>query len=634
MCGIAGIYSPVPDEISTPSLRAMCHEIIHRGPDAEGYYRDDNIGLGMRRLKIIDLKGGHQPIHNEDCTIWTVFNGEIYNYKELRKELQQRGHSFYTESDTETIVHLYEEYGLDFVHKLNGMFGIALWDKCRKKLVLVRDRMGIKPLSYCLHEGRVVFGSEIKSILVQKSVPEEISHTSLDYYLTYGYVPAPHSIFRHVKKLLPGQMLVFEDGKAELKKYWDFSVHTESGRSEKYYQEKLLDLMSQAVERRLVSDVPLGAFLSGGIDSSTVVGLMSRLRKQPVKTFSIGFDEDKYNELSDARKIAKFFKTDHTEFVVKPDALALLPKLVRAFDEPFADSSAIPTYYVSKLAREHVTVALSGDGADELFGGYPRYIDDRKDAFCSRIPLTLRKNIFAPAGLKMPLGPHYKKYLHYISKTDEQRYLQRVGLFPMELKNSIYSKSMFEELKQFDAWGYAYELMQATPADTASGRIFNFDAKTYLPFDILTKVDITSMMNSLEVRVPFLDHELVEFALSIPADLKIKNGQRKYILKKAISNLLPDDVLQKRKQGFALPLDMWFRNQLKDFTHDTLTSQEFRNQGFFSTTRITEILESHQKGPWDYSPLLWGLLFFQEWYNGFKNGNSINESSRGQDVSP
>ena len=621
MCGICGVYSFHSAPVEKARLKAMCDVIFHRGPDEEGVYIDRDIALGMRRLSIIDLSTGQQPIHNEDKTVWTVFNGEIYNYRELREDLRKKGHIFYTNADTEVIPHLYEEYGEDFVTKLNGMFGIAVWDSMQQTFLLARDRLGIKPLCYYLTDDRMVFGSEIKSILIEGTVERKLCLSSLDYYFTYGYIPAPDTIFEGIKKLLPGHILVCKRGQTRIKEYWDVNYESHHQYDERGYEERILEMLRLSVKRRLMSDVPLGTFLSGGIDSSIVVGLMSQLMDEPVKTFSIGFEETDYNELSDAKRVAQHFNTQHTELIVKPNAIELLPKLVWAYDEPFADSSAIPTYYVSKLAREHVTVVLSGDGSDELFGGYKRYIGNPQDALFKHLPLFFRKNLLGIIGRWMPMGMPFKKYLQYIGESEEQRYLQWVGLLSPQEKKNLYSKDVTYALREFAPSATAMKYLHNHAKFPFLDRLLYLDLKTYLPYDILTKVDIASMMNSLEVRVPFLDHELVEFFATIPVELKIKRKTSKYILKKVFSKLLPQGVLYKRKQGFSVPLKHWFRAELKDFAYDTLTSKRSKERGIFSAPYIQKLLDEHQSGKEDYSTTIWALIYFESWYQMFMDGN-------------
>ncbi len=614
MCGIAGLFHFEGKQPDKAVLREMCDVITHRGPDEDGFYCDQSVGLGIRRLKIIDLATGQQPIHNEDNTIWTVFNGEIYNFRELREELQDKGHKFYTKVDTEVIVHLYEEYGENFVEKLNGMFGIAIWDRNLEKLILVRDRLGIKPLCYYFTDEKLVFGSEIKSLLVEGGLTKNVAMSSLDHYLTFGYIPAPYSIFEGVQKLLPGHLLSCQKGKVLTRQYWDVPINLNSSpRSEDFYVEEIFDLLQKAVQRRLISEVPLGAFLSGGIDSGTIVGMMSRLMSQPVKTFSIGFEEAEFSELDDARAVARYFGTEHTEFVVKPNALELLPSLVQSYDEPFADSSAIPTFYVSQLAREHVTVALSGDGGDELFGGYRRYLTDSRDRYWGGLPSWIRSGVLRMVSQNIPMFTRGKSYLHYISQSDARQYLQRVSVCPPEMKSHLFSSGVKARLGDADSVRWAEEFMDKVNSHDLLPKMLYSDLKTYLPYDLLAKVDIASMVHSLEVRVPFLDHEFVEFAAQIPSGLKIQGNITKYILKEAMTGLLPPKVLQKKKQGFAVPLAQWFRHELKEYTYDTLTSRQFTRRGWFSQDAIEKMLTRHLNETADYSPIIWSLIFLESW---------------------
>jgi len=614
MCGIAGKINFNGEPVPPALLKAMCDVIRHRGPDDEGFYNQSGVGLGMRRLSIIDVAGGQQPVHNEDKTVWVVFNGEIYNHLELREELRKKGHRFESRVDTEVIVHLYEEYGEEFASRLNGMFGIALWDMRRNSLVLVRDRIGIKPLSYCQIGSTFLFGSEIKSILVDPLVPRDLDLQGLDTYFTFGYIPAPFSIFKKIRKLQPGHLLIAKGGNVQVRQYWDVQP-TKSGKieSEEYYRERILSLLKKSVQRRLMSDVPLGAFLSGGVDSSAVVGLMSQEMDQPVKTFSIGFEEDDYSELPDARRVANHFGTEHTELIVRPDALDLLPKLAAGYDEPFADSSAIPTYYVSQLARQHVTVALSGDGGDELFGGYSRYVDDRRDAIFSKLPLSFRCNVLGMIGKRMPENTRFKKYLQYIAKSDEHRYFQRVGLFDGQWRRGLYNHDFRVQLNGGDSQAWALDYVNRLSGASHVERFLYLDLKTYLPFDILTKVDVASMMNSLEVRVPLLDHEFVEFTATIPVEMKIVGRQQKHIFKNALAAIIPSHVFEKRKQGFATPLKHWFRTELREFTQDTFASVAFKQRGLISTEFISDIFSRHLQRRDDYSELIWSVLVFEMW---------------------
>ena len=627
MCGIAGFYHLGVKRPDKALLQVMCDVITHRGPDEEGYYLDQHVGLGIRRLKIIDLTTGQQPVHNEDKTIWAVFNGEIYNFREIREALQKKGHHFYTNVDTEVIVHLYEEYGEDFVEHINGMFSIALWDTSQEKLLLVRDRLGIKPLCY-FHAGeKLVFGSEIKSLLVEGSIERRLSPFALSCYLTFGYIPAPWSIFEGVKKLMPGNLLSSKGGRTVIRPYWEIPYPQEERLEEKHGEEQLFDLLEKAVHRRLISDVPLGAFLSGGIDSGSIVAMMSRLMKQPVKTFSIGFEEAEYNELHDARVVAQHFGAEHTEMVVRPNAMELLPRLVQAYDEPFGDSSAIPTFYVSQLASEHVTVALSGDGGDELFAGYRRYTSDTRDKIFSSLPSFIRANVLGSIGNCLPMFSRGKRYLQYISQSEERRYLERVSLCSSGVTQSLYSDELRQRLGDSEPIRWAEGYMQQSNGCSLLSRMLYTDLNTYLPYDLLTKVDIASMVHSLEVRVPFLDHQLVEFAMRIPNELKIREGISKYLLKQTVGRFMPSRVLQKRKQGFALPLAKWFRTELKDFAHETLTSSSFKDRGLFCQDSIENILAYHQNGIMDFSPTIWALIFLESWSQAYLDRALFSKSN-------
>ena len=637
MCGIAGIYHHSGNSFSKEVLKGMTDVIAHRGPDEDGFFLGESVALGIRRLKIIDLNTGSQPIHNEDKTVWTVFNGEIYNHRELRKELEAKGHRFYTKTDTEVIVHLYEEYGEEFMRKLNGMFAIALWDRRTNAFLLVRDRLGIKPLFYYPKGDRIVFGSEMKSILKEGSYQKQLCREALDLYLAYGYIPAPYTIFEGIKKLTPGSYLVSRHGDIQVKQYWDIVSWNGEGRNgkshdEQYYEERIRDLLRLSVKRRLMSDVPLGAFLSGGIDSSSVVAFMTQLMDQPVKTFSIGFEESDYNELSDARSIAKYLGTDHAELIVKPSAIELLPKLVWAYDEPFADSSAIPTYHVSKLAREHVTVALSGDGGDEIFGGYTHYLEDTKDQVLSKLPGVIRKNVLGMIGKHMPINMRMKKFLEYIGKSKEQRYFQRTGIFSSEMRERLYSDDAQEMVVNFNSYGVSEAQLEKSADAPFMEQLLYLDLKTYLPYDILTKVDIASMVNSLEVRVPFLDHELVEFGMSIPSDFKVRSNMTKYILKRAVKDLLPPECITKKKQGFGVPLQHWLRNELKDFSFDILTCKTFNDRGLFNQGFVENLLQQHNMMRGDYSSMIWSLISLEMWCQNILDDEPV--TSCPSDLSP
>jgi asparagine synthase (glutamine-hydrolysing) len=627
MCGIAGFAnSHVRREWNADSdaagndhatLGRMCEAIRHRGPDDEGRRLMPGVALGMRRLSIIDLATGHQPIHNEDQSVWIVFNGEIYNYAELRAELIARGHRFYTNSDTETIVHAYEEWGEAGFARLRGMFGIALWDSRDGSLWLARDRVGIKPLHYTVVGERLYFASEIKSILAAGGINPTIDFAALDHYLSFLYTPRDASIFTGIHKLPPGHLLQWHAGRVRIIPYWEMPSEQRRPASEQEAAERLSDVLRDAVRSHLMSEVPLGAFLSGGVDSSVVVGLMAEASTRPVRTFSIGFDDPGYDELGHARLVARHFATDHHEFVVKPDALAIIDDLIAHFDEPFGDSSAIPTWYVSEIARRHVTVVLSGDGGDELFGGYERYSPHpRIAAFDRYAPPASRKL----ASLVWPLLPHGatgKNFLRRVARDDRGRYLDQIGYFQPDEKRALLSDDVLREIGTADAearLGHRFARFSHLPWDA---QMMHFDFETYLPEDILTKVDRMSMAHSIESRVPLLDNNVVDFAATLPADLKIKNGRKKHVLKEAAANLLPSQILNRRKQGFAVPVGGWFRGDLREFFSDVLLSQRARQRGYFNSRFVDRIVREHMTGRRDHTLRLWALVVFELWHRQY-----------------
>lgn len=622
MCGIAGFidYGFESDERQR-ILDEMCRAIAHRGPDDQGTtVLGDGVALGMRRLAIIDLKGGQQPISNEDGSVVVVFNGEIYNFRELQKELEARGHHFRTHSDTEAIVHAYEEYGTRCVNRFRGMFAFALWDESKRKLFIARDRVGKKPLYYTkTSQGALIFGSELKALLQHPSVTREINPEAIDAYLTYGYVPDPISIFRGIHKLPPGHFLTFADGRLSTESYWDFSYQeTTEARSEEEYLEELRALLDEAVRVRLISDVPLGAFLSGGIDSSTVVGLMAGHMSQPVKTFSIGFHEDSFNELKYARLTAERFGTNHQEFIVTPDICNVVDKLAWHFDEPFADSSAIPTYMVSKLAREYVTVALSGDGGDELFAGYTRYVTERQRAAFARLPRFLRAGIMQPLSRRLPHGAWGRNYIHNVALEPLERYLDSVSIFTSLNRPSLYTAAFRQELSRNqqtlpDFNDYARCVESREPLDA----LLYIDSKTYLPGDILTKVDRMSMAVSLEARVPLLDHKLIEFVTKIPVSMKMKGLETKHIFKRAVQDLVPKEILNRPKQGFGVPIQQWINNQLRERIRETLSEKRARQRGYVEPRYVDLLLDEHERGRRDHAMQLWSLFMLELWHRVF-----------------
>ena len=623
MCGIAGFIDSDRNAPGSTRVDAefnlvhrMCEVIRHRGPDDEGIHVEPGVGLGMRRLSIIDLAGGRQPIHNETRTVWVVFNGEIYNYQQLRSELEGLGHQFYTSSDTETIVHAYEQWGEDAFRRLRGMFGIALWDAPRRILLLARDRAGQKPLHYAERNGRLFFGSEIKSLLAAGAVEPRLSLPALDHYLAFLYTPRDASIFEGIHKLPPGHYLRFQDGRIDVRRYWQIGAQETFTGSEEDAVAALGSVLQDAVTSHMISDVPLGAFLSGGVDSSAVVGMMSRASSRPVKTFSIGFDDPAFDELEHARTVAKHFGTDHHEFVVKPDGLTILDDLIAHFDEPFADSSAIPTWYVSQIARKHVTVVLSGDGGDELFGGYDRYLPHPRVARFDDVPVP---GLRAAAAVTWPLLPHGtrgKNFLRHVAKDPAGRYLDSITLFQPDERAALYAGAARDALRAEAERTLSshFDRFAALPHDS---RMMRFDFETYLPEDVLTKVDRMSMAHSIESRVPLLDNEVIDFAATLPARFKIKNGRRKHILKQTLQPLLPAGILDRRKQGFGVPLGNWFRGGLTGLFSEVLDAPRTRQRGYFEPRFVTRLLKEHLAGQRDHTLRLWQLLVFELWHRQY-----------------
>jgi asparagine synthase (glutamine-hydrolysing) len=625
MCGIAGFVESAGRAAAANQARMdvefnlvhrMCDVIRHRGPDDEGIHVEPGVGLGMRRLSIIDLAGGRQPIHNEARTVWVVFNGEIYNYRQLRAELESLGHRFYTSSDTETIVHAYEQWGEGAFRRLRGMFGIALWDEPNRTLLLARDRAGQKPLHYVERGGRLYFGSEIKSLLAAGAVEPRLDLAALDHYLAFLYTPRDRSIFQDVRKLPPGHFLRWRDGRAEVECYWEIDARETFAGSEADAVEALGAILQDAVTSHMVSDVPLGAFLSGGVDSSAVVALMARSSSRPVKTFSIGFDDPAFDELEHARTVARLFGTEHHEFVVKPDGLSILDELIGHFDEPFADSSAIPTWYVSEIARRHVTVVLSGDGGDELFGGYDRYLPHPRVARFDGLPLPGLRAAAAVAWPLLPHGTKGKNFLRHVAKDAAGRYLDSMTMFPPDERAALYGEGARAALSAASeqTFGRPFARFAALPHDS---RMMRFDFETYLPEDVLTKVDRMSMAHSIESRVPLLDNTVIDFAATLPSHFKIRNGRRKHILKQTLQPLLPAGILDRKKQGFGVPLGNWFRGGLTGLFSEVLEAPRTRQRGYFEPAFVTRLLKEHLSGQRDHTSRLWQLLVFELWHRQY-----------------
>lgn len=619
MCGICGIYEPgreAPIEVAT--LKRMADSIIHRGPDDEGFYSDAGIGLGFRRLAIIDVAGGHQPLSNEDGSVWIAFNGEIYNFEELNRKYLSTGHTFRTRSDTEMIVHLYEELGEECFREMRGMFGIALWDGRKKKLILARDRIGKKPVYYAWDGKRLLFGSEIKALWPAGGISKAIDFEALSDYFSFQYVPAPKTIYRSVRKLRAGHYLVVQGSSLREVPYWDIRFDDVQQLDEEQWCERFLDEFRTSVRSRLISDVPLGAFLSGGVDSSSVVALMNEVQR-PVTTCSVGFSEAAYDEARDAGLYANRLGADHHQQIVLARAVDLVPKLVWHYDEPFADSSAVPTYYVSQEARRHVTVALSGDGGDENFAGYGRYkLTMWEDRLRSRIPTGFRKNLFGPLGKwypKLGWAPRIfraKSTFQSLARDPIEGYFYGVSCCPPELKARLFAPDVLRQLNGYDSSTVLRDYYDRAGTADPLSRIQYVDMKTYLVDDILVKVDRASMANSLEVRCPLLDHKLMELIAKMPSSLKLNNGRGKYIFKKALERVLPSDILTRRKKGFAAPVAEWFRGELKASTEDILFQQK---DDILNTAVLNDCWRQHQRGQRDWSALLWVALIFRTWQN-------------------
>ena len=593
----------------------MCGAIVHRGPDEEGVYIGDGVALGMRRLSIIDLEGGHQPISNEDGTVWIVFNGEIYNYRELRRDLERNGHTFRTDSDTETIVHLYEDLGARCVERLRGMFGFAIWDERRRQLLIARDRLGIKPMYYAERNGELVFSSELKPILTLGGIPRTIDWGAANHLFTFLSTPSDQSIVHGVKKLEPACVAIGTPGQPlAIDKYWDVTFEPNDSATEAELVEQLRALLVESVTLHQVSDVPVGAFLSGGLDSSAVVALMAKPAAGRLKTFSIGFAESDFNELQYARDVASQFGTDHHDLVLRPDVVSIVEDLTWYLDEPFGDTSAIPTYMVSKLASEHVKVVLSGDGGDELFAGYDKYVTEARERQRDRLPRPLRA-LAGTIGRVIPEGVSGRRFLTHLALDGPQRYLDASTLFGGEDLRKLFQPDAYRRLAQHDPLAESLAALQHGGADWLASAQYR-DLHTYLPLDILTKVDRATMAHSLEARPPLLDHRLVEFAATVPARFRLRDGTTKYLFKQAMRGILPDAIIDRQKRGFAVPLATWFRGDLAGFARDLLLSTRCRERGFFDTRYIERLLALNERGR-NLDLQLWTVMSFELWCQRF-----------------
>jgi asparagine synthase (glutamine-hydrolysing) len=638
MCGICGAaWTSADRALAQPDLDAMMARIVHRGPDDQGCYRDQHAALGFRRLSIVDLAGGHQPLGNEDGTIQVVFNGEIYNFPALRRRLEAKGHTLRSAGDTEVLVHLYEDEGPDLFRLLRGMYALAIWDAPRRTLILGRDRLGQKPLLYRVDAGRILFASELKALLAlsESDVPRRLDPLALDRYLTFGYVPHPRTILEGVYKLPPAHVAVWHEGRLTLERYWEPDWNAEIDRPPEDDVARLQGTLEDAVREQMVADVSLGAFLSGGIDSTIIVGLMQRASQRPVQTFSIGFDDPSFDESRYAELAARHLGTQHHAFVVAPRAWETLPALAAQFDEPFADSSALPTWHVSRETRRHVTVALTGDAGDELFGGYDRYRALAFSILFDRLPAAPRAWLGGPFARALPASARAKTRLRRVRRlleglgdAPDVRYLRWMTLFDEPARAALYSDGFLDQLAAagLDAPGDsadpASELeraLAAAPKRDPVTRAMVADILTYLPGDLLHKVDMASMAHSLECRGPFLDHRVVELALAMPLrrKLRFREGRSKVVLKQAFADLLPRAIRKRPKMGFGVPIDRWFRGELKDELRSVLLDPQSLNRGLFRPDSVCLMIDEHVAGVRDHAYRLWGLLMLELWFRNY-----------------
>jgi asparagine synthase (glutamine-hydrolysing) len=648
MCGICGEIDFDHQGIKPEVLKKMCQVLAHRGPDDEGmaFFRDGQcvegenpavlskggngfeVGLGHRRLSIIDLsEAAHQPLSNEDRSLWIVFNGEIYNFQEIREGLQKKGHLYKSRSDTEVILHAYEEWGVACLERFRGMFAFAIWDSRRKQLFMARDRLGKKPLVYYHQEGRLVFASEIKALLQAQGVERKVNIRALHHYLTYQYVPSPDTIFEGIKKLPPAHYLLYDaSGKVSVDRYWNLKFNSVQSRRANVADlcHQLKNELEESVKLRLISDVPLGAFLSGGVDSTLIVAIMARLTGKSVKTFSIGFDEKEYDELAYAKLVSDYFSTEHHAFVVRPNAIEILPKLVWHYNEPFADSSAIPTYYVAKMTKDFVKVVLTGDAGDENFAGYGRYLRSKWVALFTTIPEGMRKR-WMPTFLRLLTTLHWREksfnrladFIESLSADQGRNYAEQVKVFNAREREDIYSEDFAEQLRSWNPVDYLLGKFNEAETEDLLERLLYVDIHSYLPEDLLVKMDIATMANSLEARVPFLDHRFMEFVANIPSRLKLKGTTTKFILKKAFEDLLPEPIRKRKKMGFGVPVSRWFRNELKGYIYDVLLDSRSLKRGYFTREGIQRLLDEHSRMRYDHSAKIWALLFLEIWFRIF-----------------
>ncbi|MEZ6075982.1 MAG: asparagine synthase (glutamine-hydrolyzing) [Pirellulaceae bacterium] len=628
MCGIAGgLWFDESQALARETLEVMTHSLVHRGPDDAGCHFEPlqhdpaglipGVGLGFRRLSIIDLAGGHQPLCNEDGSVWLVFNGEIYNYRELRRRLEGSGHTFRTDSDTETIVHLYEDLGLECFEHLNGMFSIAIWDRNQRQLVLARDRLGKKPLFYQFRNGQLLFGSELKALTKAPGFDNKLSPAAIDQFLTYQYVPHPNSIYQSANKLPPGHLAVIRDGRLQVKNYWKIDWPHEQETDEATAATRLDELLRDSIGLRLRSDVPLGAFLSGGIDSSLVVTLAQAQLHEPLNTFSIGFREAEFDETSYARQVAAWARTEHREYQVTPDAVSILDQLVYHYDEPFGDSSAIPTWYLCQWTREHVKVALTGDGGDELFAGYERYRALALSRWFDRLAGPLLGSRFIQG---LPASNRKRSFIRRVQRFGEalnqpvaRRYMNWIQIFPERMRGDLYREGFLAQLPDEDPFEFFETAWNRLAPRDLMARASLADLVTYLPCDLMTKVDIASMAHGLECRQPLLDYRLVEFAAALPTRHKYRRGVGKRLLRRTFDRLLPRQIWTRTKMGFGVPLGSWFQNELRELTQQRLLGTDARCHQYFRPDALRQIVDQHMSGRVNHQYRLWNLLVFESW---------------------
>ena len=621
MCGIAGIVRTDGAPVDRDLLARMNEAIRHRGPDEDGFYFDNGAGLAMRRLAIIDLKTGQQPIHNHDRTKWLVFNGEIYNYREVRAQLEKLGHKFYTDSDTEVVVAAYDQYGTDCPRHLRGMFAFAIWDERDKSLFLARDRVGKKPLLYAHLPDQLAFASEFSALVLHPEVSRDVDLEAIHHYLSFMCVPAPLTAYRAIRKLEPAHWLLWRNGEIKTERYWQLDFSRKTSMSEVEAGERLIELLREAVRIRLMSEVPLGAFLSGGIDSSAIVALMAQESSGPVKTFSIGFEEQDFSEVHHARRVAEHVGADHHEFIVRPDAMQILPTLVEHYGEPFADSSAVPSYYVSRETRKYVTVALNGDGGDECFAGYERYAAMNLARAYASIPGksligSVTEALPAPKSRGNPIGKA-QRFIAVASLPPIERYLRWMSSFDEDAKQKLYTDDFRVETAGFRTMSFFEPWFAKVNGSGIVDAVLLSDTMTYLPNDLLVKMDIASMTVSLEARSPFLDHVLMEFAASLPEKMKLRRMTTKYLLKKVLKDIVPGENLTRRKMGFGVPIGYWFRGSMKSFLRETLLSEKSLGRGFFKPERVRALVDEHIENRTDHSHRLWSLMMLELWFQRF-----------------